>query len=111
LVFLFHLVPDLPEALIAGREAIWLRHFFSGWCCDPAAISGEAFDTYVRAYRAPGAVRRAMADYRANAEDVAQDFADSEVKIACPVMALWGADFYGCNGVTRAPKCGTSVTR
>ncbi len=25
--FLFHLVPDLPEALIAGREHIWLRHF------------------------------------------------------------------------------------
>ena len=73
--FLFHLVPDLPEALIAGREAIWLRHFFSDWCYDPAAISGEAFDTYVRAYQAPGAVRGAMADYRANAEDVAQDIA------------------------------------
>jgi pimeloyl-ACP methyl ester carboxylesterase len=29
--FLFHLVPDLPEALIAGREHIWLRHFFSDW--------------------------------------------------------------------------------
>jgi len=51
--FLFHLVPDLPEALIAGREVIWLRHFFSDWCYDPAAISGEAFDTYVRAYQAP----------------------------------------------------------
>jgi pimeloyl-ACP methyl ester carboxylesterase len=92
--FLFHLVPDLPEALIAGREAVWLRHFFSDWCFDPAAISGEAFNTYVRAYQAPGAVRGAMADYRANAEDVAQDTVDAHVKIACPVMSLWGAEFY-----------------
>jgi pimeloyl-ACP methyl ester carboxylesterase len=92
--FLFHLVPDLPEALIAGREHIWLRHFFSDWTYDPSTISGEAFDTYVRAYQAPGAVRGAMADYRANAEDIAQDEADADVKISCPVMSLWGSDFH-----------------
>jgi haloacetate dehalogenase len=102
--FLFHLVPDLPEALIAGRENVWLRHFFSDWCYNPAAISGEAFDTYVRAYQAPGAVRGAMADYRANAEDVAQDIADADVKIACPVMSLWGADFYAVGKMFDMPK-------
>ncbi|PTQ07490.1 alpha/beta hydrolase [Sphingomonas oleivorans] len=91
--FLFHLVPDLPETLIAGKEEQWLRHFFSDWTYDPGSISGEAFDTYVRAYRAPGAVRGAMADYRANAEDVAQDKEDADIKIGCPVLSLWGADF------------------
>jgi len=92
--FLFHLVPDLPEALIAGREHLWLRHFFSDWTFDPSTISGEAFDTYVRAYQAPGALRGAMSDYRANATDIAQDLEDAETKIACPVMSLWGADFH-----------------
>ena len=91
--FFFHLVPDLPEALITGRESVWLRHFFSDWCYNPDTISGEAFDTYVRAYSAPGAIRGAMSDYRANADDVAQDQVDAENKIGCPVMALWGADF------------------
>ena len=91
--FFFHLVPDLPEALITGRESVWLRHFFSDWCYNPDTISGEAFDTYVRAYSAPGAIRGAMSDYRANAEDVAQDQVDAETRIGCPVMALWGADF------------------
>jgi len=76
----------------------------SDWCYDPAAISGEAFDTYVRAYQAPGAVRGAMADYRANAEDVAQDIADAEAKIACPVMSLWGADFYAVGKMFDMPK-------
>jgi haloacetate dehalogenase len=92
--FLFHLVPDLPETLIQGREEQWLSHFFSDWCYSPHAISGEAFDTYVRAYRRPGAVRGAMADYRANAEDVKQDLVDADVKIECPTMAIWGENFY-----------------
>jgi haloacetate dehalogenase len=39
-------------------------------------------------------VRGAMADYRANAEDVAQDKVDADKKIACPTLSLWGADFY-----------------
>lgn len=102
--FLFHLIPDLPETLIAGKEEPWLRWFFSDWTYDPAAISGEAFDTYVRAYRAPGAVRGAMADYRANAEDVAQDLEDAEVKIACPTLALWGANFGAVGEMFDMPK-------
>lgn len=92
--FIFNQVPDLPEALIAGREDLWLRHLFSDWCYNPLAIDGEAFRTYVEAYRRPGALRGAMSDYRANAEDVAQDKVDADVKIACPTLSLWGADFH-----------------
>ncbi|WP_322064503.1 alpha/beta fold hydrolase [Burkholderia ubonensis] len=92
--FLFHQVPDLPELLIAGNERAWLRHFFTDWCYDPTAISGEAFEEYVRAYQAPGAVRGAMSDYRANAEDVAQDKVDAHVRIKVPTLAMWGTEFY-----------------
>jgi haloacetate dehalogenase len=91
--FFFHLVPELPETLIAGKEDLWLRHFFSDWCYNPHSISGADFDHYVQAYRRPGAVRGAMSDYRANREDNAQDQVDAEVKIACPVLSLWGRDF------------------
>lgn len=92
--FIFNQVPDLPEALISGREDLWLRHLFSDWCYNPLAIDGEAFRTYVEAYRRPGALRGAMSDYRANAEDVAQDKVDADIKIACPTLSLWGADFH-----------------
>lgn len=102
--FMFHLVPDLPEALIAGREHIWLRHFFSDWCHDPQAITGEAFDTYVRAYQAPGAVRGAMSDYRANATDTAQDQEDADTKISVPTMSLWGANFPAVAELFDMPK-------
>ena len=86
-------MPELPETLIAGKEDLWLRHFFSDWCYNLHTISGNDFDTYVQAYRRPGAVRGAMADYRANREDNAQDQVDAEIKITCPVLSLWGADF------------------
>jgi pimeloyl-ACP methyl ester carboxylesterase len=92
--FIFNQVPDLPEALISGREDLWLRHLFSDWCYNPLAIDGEAFDTYVKAYRRPGALRGAMSDYRAIGEDVAQDLVDADQKIACPTLALWGEDFH-----------------
>ena len=91
--FMFHQISDLPEALIAGREDIWLRYFFSDWCHDPMTISGEAFETYVKAYSAPGAVRGAMSDYRASGEDIAHDLEDADRKIQCPVLSLWGEDF------------------
>jgi haloacetate dehalogenase len=91
--FMFHQISDLPEALIAGREDIWLRHFFSDWCHDPTTISGEAFETYVKAYSAPGAVRGAMSDYRASGEDIAHDLEDADRKIRCPVLSIWGEDF------------------
>jgi haloacetate dehalogenase len=97
--FLFHLVPDLPETLISGKEAEWLHHFFADWCYNPHAISSDAFDTYVKAYKRPGAVRGAMADYRANAEDLKQDLVDADIKIACPTMAVWGEDFYAVGGL------------
>jgi pimeloyl-ACP methyl ester carboxylesterase len=94
--FIFNQVPDLPEALITGREDLWLSHLFADWSYNPHTISGEAFDTYVKAYRRPGAVRGALADYRANAEDVAQDKVDADKKIACrrsrcgePISMRW----------------------
>jgi hypothetical protein len=65
----------------------------------PARDRSTDFDTYVRAYKHPGAVRGAMSDYRANAEDINQDLADADTKIACPTMAIWGEDFYAVGGM------------
>lgn len=91
--FLFNQLPDdLPEALIGGREEIWLRYLFSRWCFDPEALSDEDIEVYVKAYQQAGAVHGACNDYRAGAVDLAQDEADASTKIACPTLALWGRD-------------------
>lgn len=91
--FYFQQVPHLPEALIEGREEIFLRHFFSGWCYNPGAIEDTAVAEYVRAYSQPGALRGAFNDYRAGSVDLQQDVEDADNLIDCPVLALWGADF------------------
>lgn len=93
--FMFHLVPDLPEALIEGREEPWLRHFFSAWTHNKSAFTDADIATYVDAYRRPGAVRGALSDYRANAVDVAQDLVDQDTKIDVPTLSIWGAEFDG----------------
>jgi pimeloyl-ACP methyl ester carboxylesterase len=91
--FIFNNVRDLPEALVAGREEVWLRFIFSSWCYNPETLSPEELAVYVRAYAQPGALRGAFNDYRAGEQDMAQDEEDEDTLIACPTLVLWGEDF------------------
>ncbi len=91
--FIFNNVPDLPEALISGREEVWLRFIFSSWCYNPELFTPEEIAVYVKSYSQPGALRGAFSDYRAGREDVAQDEQDKDVLISCPTLVLWGEDF------------------
>lgn len=61
----FHMIPDLPEALVAGRQATYFRHFFDVGLVDRAAISEADVEHYARAYREPGHLRAAFEPYRA----------------------------------------------
>jgi pimeloyl-ACP methyl ester carboxylesterase len=56
----FQQTPDLPEQLIAGREAIYLRHFL-----DRGTFSDADVARYARAYAAPEHLRAALEIYRA----------------------------------------------
>ena len=60
----FHNVRDLPEALVAGRERIYLTWFYRT-AYNPTAIGEEDIDEYVRCYSAPGAMRAGFEYYRA----------------------------------------------
>eukprot|EP01050_Picozoa_sp_SAG11_P016420 SAG11_NODE_2241_length_3644_cov_4.619182_2_plen_274_part_00 len=91
--FLFNQVPDLPEALISGREEIWLRHWLSSWSYNRELFSDEEVAEYVKAYSRPGALRGSFNDYRAAPEDTAQDLQDADVLIECPILTMWGEDF------------------
>lgn len=86
-------MPDLPEALIAGREEIWLTDFYRSWSYDPDMFTPEEIAVYARAYQQPGTVRGSCMDYRAAPQDVAQDQEDADQLIDCPVLTMWGEDF------------------
>ncbi|KAI1073393.1 soluble epoxide hydrolase [Whalleya microplaca] len=91
--FIFHSVPDLPLALVAGRERIYLSHFFQKIIYNTAAIQPEDLDHYVRAYEQPGAMRCAFEVYRAFEQD-AKDFKEwvsDYGKLGVPALCLSGA--------------------
>lgn len=89
--FLFNAVPDLPEALLAGRERILIEWFFNRKTANPPATFSPAdIDEYANAYASPGGLRGMLGYYRAVEEDMRQNQALAANKIATPVLALGG---------------------
>jgi haloacetate dehalogenase len=93
--WLFHMQPDLPEALVSGREAVYLGWFFERWAWRREAVDPEAVAEYVRAFTRPGRLRAGFEDYRATlTDDLPADeesFAAGR-RLEMPVLALWGAN-------------------
>ena len=88
----FHQQFDLPEALIAGREEIYLRHIFKDWTVNKYPPSAAEVDEYVRAYSQPGALRGGFSYYRAAAyEDPPHWQADAGRVMQMPVLFLYGS--------------------
>ena len=89
---MFHQVPDLPEALVYGRERIYLEWFFMGGCDQADVFSDADIAEYVRTYSQPGAMRAGFNFYRALAQDVADNRATlgAGFKLPMPTLGLGG---------------------
>ena len=61
----FHRTPDLPEKLIAGRQALYFSHFFDLGTADSDAISADDRARYANAYADPEQLHAAFEMYRA----------------------------------------------
>ncbi len=92
--WVFHLVPELPEQLIAGHEGAYLERFFMR---TPGLLDGMradgAWEAYRDAFLQPGAVAAALNDYRAiYAVDVPRYRAERAAgkRITVPTLLLWG---------------------
>ena len=92
----FHITPDLPEALVQGRERLYLRWFYQTFAYFPGAIGEADLDEYVRTYSQPGAMRAGFAYYRAIAEDAKANAAQlaTGFRLPMPVLAVGGANSY-----------------
>ena len=92
----FHLTADLPEALTAGRERLYLSWFYRNFGHRPDAISDADIDEYLRTYAQPGAMRAGFAYYRALPQDAADNRANvARLKLPMPVLAIGGASGRG----------------
>jgi len=93
--FYFNALPDLPEALVAGREREFLSWLFHAKSANPRAIDSGALDEYVRCYSAVGGWRAGVAYYRALFEDMVQNQAHARTRLKLPVLAIGGESALG----------------
>lgn len=84
----FHQALDMPEALIGGRERMYLTWFFRKFAYNKLAVSPQAIDEFVRCYSAPGGLRASLAHYRAMPQSAGQiaKLAADPLDIPCVVF-------------------------
>ena len=93
--FSFNALPDLPEALVAGREQLYLAWLFKTRSDNKAAIDEAALTEYTRVYSAPGAMGAGFAYYRAIFDSIGQNRQTAASKLTMPVLAIGGAQWLG----------------
>jgi pimeloyl-ACP methyl ester carboxylesterase len=101
---------DVPEALLAGRERVFLSYLFRTGAHDPLSFSNEDIDTYVESLAAPGGVRTAAAHVRAMAASAQINRKLSERRLTMPVLAIGGAISFGSRMADAARLFADDVT-
>ncbi|MGL4621060.1 MAG: alpha/beta fold hydrolase [Chroococcidiopsis sp.] len=93
----FHLVPELPEALVAGRERVYLSWLYQHYSRNHEAISDADIDEYVRTYSQPGAMKAGFEYYRAYFKDTERGQEYAKTKLQMPVLAIGADSVYGAS--------------
>jgi pimeloyl-ACP methyl ester carboxylesterase len=88
--WLFHSLPDLPEALVSGKERVYLEWFLRNLAYNKAAFPDERIDEYVRAYARPSSLHAGFEYYRAFDQDEKHNQDYARAKLAMPVLAVGG---------------------
>jgi pimeloyl-ACP methyl ester carboxylesterase len=86
--FPFHQTPDIPEALVDGKERMYLSWFYHNIAYNPAAITQADIDEFVIHYSAPGGMRDGFNYFRAFPEDAIQNENYSKTNLTMPVLAV-----------------------
>ena len=92
----FHMTPDLPEALVQGRERIYLQWFYQTFAYRAGCISDADLDEFVRTYSQPGALRAGFDFYRNLPQDAKDNAAllATGFRLPMPVLAIGGGVSY-----------------
>ena len=88
------MIPDPPEALVAGRQAIYFRHFFDVGTTDNSVITDADVEHYANAYGDPDHLRSAFEVYRALTANITLN-ADSTTTIDVPPLLVGGEHVSG----------------
>jgi pimeloyl-ACP methyl ester carboxylesterase len=84
----FHNLPDLPEALIEGREDYYLRWFLQRKAANPQIFVQADFDEYARTFKLNG-LKGGLGYYRAVTQSAEQNRnLAAKAKLEMPVLAV-----------------------
>jgi pimeloyl-ACP methyl ester carboxylesterase len=96
--FAFHQTPDMPEALVQGKELLYLSWFYHNLAYNPAAITQADINEFVSHYSAPGGMRAGFEYYRAFPQDAIENQNYSKTKLSMPVLAVYGSYYPAFGG-------------
>ncbi|SEP34091.1 alpha/beta fold hydrolase [Amycolatopsis saalfeldensis] len=102
--------PDLPEALIPGRERELLTYFFRAAAHDPTTFTDHDIDAYAAALASLGALRGALAHHRARDTSLAQNREFARNPLTMPVLAIGARQSFGARVGDAARQFATTVT-
>ncbi|WP_406630337.1 alpha/beta fold hydrolase [Amycolatopsis sp. WGS_07] len=87
--FAFHLVPELPETLLAGREREYVDWFLKAKALSPTTFDSADIDHYADAIAAEGGLRASLAYYRDAAESARKNHEALERQhLTVPVLGI-----------------------
>ncbi|MFF1919977.1 alpha/beta fold hydrolase [Streptomyces sp. NPDC058221] len=87
--FAFHLVPDLPETLLEGREREYVSWFLKAKALSPGTFGEAEIEQYARALAADGGLRASLAYYRDAAESARKNHEALERQhLTVPVLGI-----------------------
>jgi pimeloyl-ACP methyl ester carboxylesterase len=86
--FAFHLIPDLPETLVAGHERAYFDFFYDVMASDPQHLPDARRDAYARGYARREALKAGFDWYRAMPKDAEHNGQPKEIRT--PMLYLRG---------------------
>ncbi|MFB8272121.1 alpha/beta fold hydrolase [Streptomyces sp. NPDC055955] len=90
--FAFHLVPDLPETLLTGRERAYVGWFLKAKTLSPDTFDDADIEQYAAAIAADGGLRASLAYYRDAAESARRNHEALERQhLTVPVLGISGS--------------------
>ena len=92
---LFEAPNGLAEALIAGRERMFVDHFMRQQAYNQDGLEPETLDEYARCLAAPGALSGGIGYFRAHGVDAEHNRENARTRLRMPVMTMGGTASFG----------------
>jgi len=110
--FNFFRIPGYAEALLPGREPVFLKYFYEAkeYHVLPEAFPPEAVEVYIRSYARPDRMHATYELYRSIDQDVQDNAQFSRVPLTIPVLAVAAEKGAGAELLNSISKLTTSST-